>query len=186
MNRRFPRIRLHFSFLVFTALIFLLRSGSLMLSFSTVCAIHEAGHIFAAQICGKPVVAIDITGFGIRMETDKSRISSVSQDAFILIAGPAANLAVYLLLGISGCGVSFRLLSLATALYNLLPYRQLDGGALIALLTEGTACELAATRLLTAVKLSISFALLVLTLRSGTEIAPLFIASLILIICEMK
>ena len=186
MNRSFPRIRVHFSFLVFTALIFLLRSSSVILSFSAVCAVHEAGHIFAAHLCGKPLAAIELTGFGIRMETDKRCISSAHQDAFILIAGPAVNVIAYFLLGFTGCGGSFRLLSLAAALYNLLPYRQLDGGALIALFTEGTACELTATRLLTAVKLFVSFTLLLLTLYSGAEIAPLFIASLILLICDVK
>lgn len=186
MKRSLPRIRVHFSFLVFTSLIFLLRSSRVILSFSAVCAIHEAGHIFAAYLCGKTLAAVDLTGFGIRMETDRRYISTTGQDAFILIAGPAVNLIAFFLLGFTGCGGNFRLLSLAAAMYNLLPYRQLDGGALIALFTEGTVSERAVTRLLTASKLLISLFLLLITIRSGPGTVPLFLASVILLICDVR
>ena len=180
------RIRLHFSFLVFTALVFLLRSGELILSFSTVCAIHEAGHIAAAQLCGRRIASVDITGFGIRMETDRSQLTSINDDLYILLAGPAVNLAVFLLLSIGGCGGSFPLLNLAAALYNLLPYRQLDGGAVIALFTEGSPIENTSARLLTSLKAGISVILLIITLRSGFGTAPLFLASVILLIGDVK
>ena len=186
MKRRIPHIRLHFSFLVFTALLFLMRSNSLIINFSAVCAVHEAGHIIAAQLCGKRVAAVDITGFGIRMETDRSCISPVSHDAFILLAGPAVNLVIYILPVFYCLGEELRLLSLAAALYNLLPYRQLDGGALIALFTEGTVTESAIVKILTIIKILISLLLLTLTFHTGLSALPLFITSVILLVNDIK
>ena len=180
------RIHLHFSFLVFTALVFMLRSGELIFGFFTVCAIHEAGHIAAASLCGRKITSVDITGFGIRMETDRRHLSSINDDLYILLAGPAVNLAAFLLLSTGGCAGSFPLLNLAAALYNLLPYRQLDGGAVIALFTEGSVSEHTTVRLLTALKASISVILLIITLRSGFGTAPLFLASVILLINDIK
>jgi len=181
-----PHIRVHFSFFAFNALIFLLHDGMLIMNFYTVCAIHEAGHIFAAAVSGKRIISADISGFGIHMQIQRSRLSTVSEELFILLSGPAANLLLYLLMNALGCGGSFPVLNLAAAVYNLLPYRQLDGGSVIALFTAGTSAETAALKLLTAVKLALSGALLALMLFCGTAVLPLFIASVILFITDTK
>ena len=71
-------------------------------------------------------------------------------------------------------------------MYNLLPYRKLDGGSVIALFTSGSTSEAAAERLLTIIKLCFSALLLLLVIRSGTAVLPLFIGSVILFISDMR
>lgn len=183
---RAPRIRVHFSFFAFNALIFLLRDGILIMNFYTVCAVHEAGHIIAAVLSGRRIISADISGFGIRMQTRQNRLSSVSEELFVLLSGPGANLLLYLLMNTLSCGGSFPILNLAAAVYNLLPYRQLDGGALIDVLTAGTPCEAAAVKVLSAAKLLLSGLLLVLVLHFGSPVIPLFAASVILFAADLK
>ncbi len=183
---KMPRIRVHFSFFAFNALMFLLRDSILIMNFYTVCAVHEAGHIFAAVISGKRVVSADITGFGIHMKTQRSCLSPVVTELFILLAGPGTNLLLYFLMQAVNCGGSFPVLNLAAALYNLLPYRQLDGGSVIALFTSGSPSEAAAERLLAVIKLCFSALLLLLVIRSGTAVLPLFIGSVILFIADVR
>ena len=142
-------MRIGFSFLVFNALIFTVSDIRLIMAFYTACAIHEAGHIAALVYTGGRLSAIEFSGAGIRMETVKRSFYSVRSSFFVLIAGPAANLLAYLLL--RGYGGELPRLNLAAALYNLLPLKSLDGGALISLFTSGTACERKADILLSAI-----------------------------------
>lgn len=179
-----PRIRIRFSFLVFSAIAFTMRECGILLQFFAVCALHEAGHITAASITKAGISSVDITGFGIRMETSRRRITSVYSDLFVLLAGPAVNLLIYFVF--SSIDHTFALLSLAAAVYNLLPYDQLDGGAVIRLFTSGTPFEPEICRLLTIVKVAFSAVLLAALLASGKVFLPLFIFSLLLILSEKK
>ncbi|MDE5619816.1 MAG: hypothetical protein K2I80_04770, partial [Ruminococcus sp.] len=81
-------------------------------------------------------------------------------------------------------GQIFRLLNLGTAFYNLLPYRQLDGGAGLALLTDGSPYERTVNTVLTSIKLLFSVFLLGLSVFCGREFVPLFLVSLMLFISE--
>ena len=157
----------------------MLRDSSLMLGFYTVCAVHEAGHIAAASFFGIHIVSVDITGFGIIMKTSKCRLQPRFRELCVLAAGPAANILLWLIT--SG---QFAVLSLAAAIYNLLPYRRLDGGAIISLLSEGAVHEDTFCRLSMALRAGISAVLLLITVSGGHGTAPLFIASLILLLSE--
>ncbi len=178
-HSRRPRIHLRFSFFVFNALLFMLRDSSLTLMFYTVCAIHEAGHIAAASFCGIHIVAVDITGFGIIMKTSGRCLEPQRNELAVLLAGPAVNVLAFVLT--SG---TFAVLNLAAAVYNLLPYRRLDGGAILALIAEGSPKEETICRCTGAAKVGISAFLLLLTVFAGFSAAPLFIASVILLISE--
>jgi len=178
-HRHRPKIRFRFSFFVFNALLFMLRDSSLTLMFYTVCAIHEAGHIAVASFLGIHIVSVDITGFGIIMNTSGRCLEPRRHELAVLLAGPAVNILAFFIT--SG---TFATLSLAAAVYNLLPYRRLDGGAILALIAEGSPKEEMLYRWTGALKIGISAVLLLMTVFTGCTAAPLFIASVILLINE--
>ena len=148
-------VRVHFSFLVFNALVFMFRDSRTVLAFYTVCAIHEAGHLFAMELTGSRAISADFTAAGIRIETRRTGAEPLSRSLAVLIAGPAANTAVYILLGLTGCGGLFAMLNAAAAVYNMLPFRSLDGGAILSLFTVGSPHERTADHILTAVRVII-------------------------------
>jgi Zn-dependent protease len=146
-------IRIDFSFLVFNALIFLVRDSTFILAFYTACAVHEAGHIIALEITGGSIAGIALSGTGIRIDTRRNVLDTCRSGLFVLAAGPAVNLIMYVLF--RSCGGAFPVINLTLALYNLLPFRSLDGGAMIALFTVGTSFERTAELILSAIKLLI-------------------------------
>lgn len=179
-------VRIHFSFLVFNALIFLFRSSSLILAFYTVCAIHEAGHLVAIALCGGSVRAVDLSAAGIRIVTQKGGMVPLRSSIFVLLSGPAANIVVYSVMKLSDCDGIFPLLNLSTAMYNMLPYYSLDGGALICTLTEGRACERTAFLAMKALGI-LNIALSALAVcQFGSRAMPLLIASSALFAGDMR
>ena len=179
-------VRIHFSFLVFNALIFLFRSSKLILAFYTVCALHEAGHLSAIALCGGSVRAVDLSAAGIRIATQKGGTVLMRNSIFVLLSGPAANIVVYSVMKLAGCGGIFPLLNLTSALYNMLPYYSLDGGAIICTLTEGRACERAAFLAVKAAGiLNIALSALAAS-QLGSRALPLLIASAALFARDMR
>lgn len=168
-------VKVGFSFLVFNALIFLIRDSRLIMAFYAACAIHEAGHLAALRLTGGSVAGLELSGAGIRIDTRKNCTYSVRSRLFVLIAGPAANIIVYVFF--CNCGGVFPLLNLAAALYNMLPYRSLDGGAIIALFTLGTPHERTAELMIGAVKVIIIAAALAVMIVCGRAAMPLLVAA---------
>lgn len=177
-------IRIHFSFLVFNSLIFLMRDSRLIMTFYGVCLLHEAGHLAAMKLTGARIAAVDISGAGIRIEQQKGGIVPVKSKLFVLLAGPAANLILFILLLNLGCYGEFAALSLISAVYNMLPYRSLDGGAIIALYSTGSAHERAVLNVLTAVKLLIIVLSAIAVCCYGRAAFPLPVAATALFICD--
>lgn len=167
-----------FSFLLFNALIFLLRENSVIMNFYAVCIIHELGHLFAIGITGGKIKSVVFSGTGVVITPEKN------SEFFVMLAGPCANLAVFVIFSIMGVGQTFRLLNMGTALYNLLPYRQLDGGSALALLTDGSPHERTVNTVLTCIKIMFSVFLLGISLFCGRDFVPLFLVSLILFVSE--
>ena len=180
------KVRLYFSFFAFNALIFLLRSGRLILAFYTTCALHEAGHLMALMICGGKLRAVELSGAGILMKIRKSGMVPLKSSLFVLLAGPAANIAVFLIMKLAGCGGEFPLLNLLAASYNMLPYKSLDGGAVISHVFSGTAHERTAENILTAVKLLIIACAGTAACLCGSAALPLLIASAALFIGDIR
>lgn len=169
-----------FSFLLFNALIFLLRENSVIMNFYAVCIIHELGHLFAVCITGGKIKSVVFSGTGVVITPEKNS----PHELFVMLSGPCANLAVFIIFNIIGIGQTFRLLNLGTAFYNLLPYRQLDGGAGLALLTDGSPHERTVNTVLNCIKVLFSVFLLGLSVFCGREFVPLFLVSLMLFISE--
>lgn len=134
MRRKHPHIRLGFTFLLFNALLFLFRSGGLILGFYSACIIHELGHIVAIRLTGGCIREISLSFLGIKISADPA--STRAKGLAVLLSGPAANLltgGICLRLGIFGFFARF---SIAEGLFNLLPLSFLDGGAALELLTQ--------------------------------------------------
>ena len=179
-------VRIDFSFFVFNALIFLLRDSGLVLAFYTVCAVHEAGHIAALALMGGHIGFVELSGFGIRMDRRKSSVMSAGRSVFVLLAGPAVNIIVYVIMKLAGCGADFPLLNLLAAAYNMLPYRGLDGGAIIAEFTAGSAHEGIAETVLTAVKLGFIVLAAAAAAVWGRGALPVLIAATALYIGDVR
>ncbi len=125
-----------FSFLLFNGLVFLFRDSDIILSFYMVCLIHEAGHIFAIIFFNGEIKSVELSGYGIKIET--SPIISVFSAVVILLSGPFANIIVFVIFKSNNF---FSVLSLWEGIYNLIPFSFLDGGAAIKLLTSGSKSE---------------------------------------------
>lgn len=162
-----PRIRVRFTFLLFNAVIFLVCSSSYIMTFYTVCAVHEAGHIIAAELLGVRIRSVELSGLGIVMHTDKSRLIPIRTSLMVLAAGPAVNLLIFAFMHISGRTGTFAVLNLAAALYNLLPFSALDGGAMIELLCTGSPRECVYRRWINAVRIGL-VVMLMIVLASRT------------------
>lgn len=169
-----------FSFLLFNALIFLMRDNSVIMNFYAVCIIHEFGHLLAIGITGGKIKSVVFSGTGVVITPEKNS----PHELFVMLSGPCANIAVFVICSIIGIGQTFRLLNLGTAFYNLLPYRQLDGGAGLALLTDGSPHERIINTVLTVIKILFSVILLWVSVFYGREFVPLFLVSLILLVSE--
>lgn len=123
------KLRVEFSFLIILTLTLLVTRSKDICIFAAVCAVHEAGHAAALYISGGRLAEVIISGFGIRMIPDRSRIFTASRSLIILLSGPAMNLGICSLMIIYGFSDSFAMMNLCAGLFNLLPYRTLDGGA---------------------------------------------------------
>ena len=135
------RVSIGFSFLLFNAIIFLFSSESLLMQFYAACALHEMGHILAACSVGVRIKSVVFSGGGIRMLTDRGSVVTNCENVLMLLSGPAVNLFLAAALSIHGAVGDFAMLNLAAGLYNLLPFRQLDGGALVDIFITGTVHE---------------------------------------------
>ena len=152
-------IRIHFTFLLFLAWIFIsswLSGGGaaawnglafMLLVFACVLA-HEFGHIFTARAFGVPTPDVTLLPIGgvARLERIPEK---PSEELLVAIAGPLVNIAIAILLvALFGAGVSERHLAalestqvsmvdrlaavnLFLALFNMIPAFPMDGGRVL-------------------------------------------------------
>lgn len=123
-------------------------------------------------------------GSGICMKLKKNAASPVKQELFMLLSGPAFNLLIFAFCTSSNLFPVFRIINLSLAIYNLLPYKQLDGGAAIALFTLGSSCERTAEKILTAIKLGFTVVLFLLFLFKEKALLPLLLISVVLFVSD--
>lgn len=128
------------------------------MQFYAACALHEMGHILAACSVGVRIKSVVFSGGGIRMLTDRGSVVTNCENVLMLLSGPAVNLFLAAALSIHGAVGDFAMLNLAAGLYNLLPFRQLDGGALVDIFITGTVHEREWRGVLLAVRIIIALA----------------------------
>ena len=89
------------------------------------CAVHEAAHLLCAHLLQLPVLQFELTLLGARLQ-----VQSPSERLllFCTLAGPAASLALAAALPF---WPELGLISLALGIFNLLPFRALDGGQIL-------------------------------------------------------
>lgn len=97
--------------------------------FLSACAIHELGHLLCMHAFGRRLALVSMSAVGIRMKPRFAGMLPVWRESAVLLAGPACNL----LAGLFLCVWNRRAagaMHLVLCIWNLLPYRGLDGGAL--------------------------------------------------------
>lgn len=174
------RVRVSFSFLMFNALIFLVRESKVILCFYGVCILHELGHILAAVIAGTAAKEIILSGTGITITAEKNAVIPVKRSLFVLLSGPAVNLIFAGITESLGGSRLFIMLNLTLCLYNLLPFPNLDGGAVIELLISGIRCEYGVRMLLAAVRYGLPVAAAAAVFLGIREFLPIFSVLLLL------
>lgn len=120
------KLRVGFSFLAVTALIFLTGSKNESETYFSVCLIHEIIHGAVLCFCGEELESISLSGLGIKM-LPKRKLFSVKKELAVLISAPLGNL----ILGIFFRKSLFGQINLLAGIFNLLPYSSLDGGSII-------------------------------------------------------
>jgi Zn-dependent protease len=97
-----------------------------------VIAIHGAGHVLGARLCGLRPQRIRLTPTGLRLISDGS-YPSFRAEALVALSGPLANLLTALLVALLPRidGALFVSLSLYLACLNLLPLHGFDGASVL-------------------------------------------------------
>ena len=124
------KIRLDFGFPALLALILLASEKAFLLQTLLVCILHECGHGIAMCATGAGLREIRFGGAGIQMVTGTAAVSRRGM-LCISLAGPAVNLLFAALL--ARICPEAAMLHLGIGVFNLLPYRCLDGGTAIRL-----------------------------------------------------
>ena len=132
--KKFPRIKIQVSTVVFFLLLTVLENNHLSLIpfFAALC--HEFGHLLTMMLFRIPIREIEITLFGAEIRS-ASLINNIWGRVCIYFAGAGANIVT----GISAImiwrdsyyALFFCTCSLSLAILNLIPIRTLDGGCIL-------------------------------------------------------
>ena len=114
-----------FGFPAMLTLILLSGEKVFLLQTLLVCILHECGHGIAMCLTGAGLRELRFCGAGLQM-TAGTAILSHPRQLCISLAGPAVNLLCAALLW--KIAAQSALLHLCMGMFNLLPYRSLDGG----------------------------------------------------------
>lgn len=130
-------ISVRFSFLAVVALLTLSETSvSVFISLMS-CFLHETGHLLSMFLFGVKVKRIVLYGAGIKIVRGYS-LKEKRKELIILISGCIMNVIMFFLFFFLK-GESFKtfaIINLLTAIFNILPIKSLDGGAILLLLTE--------------------------------------------------
>lgn len=132
------QLGISFSFPAVIALVLLTGcdEGSLLTALMC-CCLHECGHLFFMMLFGHRPEAVTLYGGGIRITPQKGRIESFGKDLTVLLAGCGVNF-ILAWAGLLMHGMtSFVQINLLLGAFNLLPFKQFDGGRALELLTDG-------------------------------------------------
>ena len=146
-------------FLTFIALFIAFDKTALFIPLLLSVLLHELAHIAVIFGCGSRVQAIRLVPGKLGVEF--SEIISKKCGILALLAGPFCNLVFALCSYRVGDKVSFGI-NLLLCIYNLLPLRGLDGGAIIELLFSGLVSQRLINKLLSALTMFTSVGVFIL------------------------
>lgn len=118
------------------ALVLLAGDKPFLLQTLAVCILHECGHGIAMCLTGAGLREIRFCGAGVQMIVGTAVLTRARQ-LCISLAGPAVNLICAAVL--AGSRPEIAGLHLCMGLFNLLPYKCLDGGTAIRLFGDSAA-----------------------------------------------
>lgn len=136
MTFKFFSTKVKVSFLFMAVLCIILLFDSTGYAFPMLCAVlfHETGHFIAMHICGCAPKEINLIPGSVQITC---AFAPIRQEIFILLCGPAFNLALFTLLFIN-CYIfsnyfllEFALINMLYGLFNLIPVKGLDGGSVL-------------------------------------------------------
>ena len=122
-----------YSFPAMLLLIFMQAEYSIIKQSFLVCLIHELGHGIAICLTNAGLREIRFYAAGVRMITN-SALLRTGQVLTVCLSGPVLNLLCAVLYW--KCSPETAFLHLSMGLFNLLPFRILDGGAVLECLLE--------------------------------------------------
>jgi Zn-dependent protease len=127
-----------FTFFAVAAIFLLFRDNEIALMGIAASLIHEFGHIFVMKLLGVRLNSVEFYLLGIKISKSKSQIIPYNRELLVLIAGVAVNLVLsaILLLSRNPHLTSFGIVNAAIGVFNLLPFKILDGGQIKELLIE--------------------------------------------------
>lgn len=130
-------ISIKFSFLATVALLTLSETSVSVFMSLMSCFLHETGHLLSMFLFGVDVKKIILYGAGIKIIRGYS-LKEKKKEFIILISGCLMNIAMFLLFFfLKGDSFkTFAVINLVTAIFNILPIKSLDGGAILLILTE--------------------------------------------------
>lgn len=160
---------------VVLALFVLLASPLLLTAVLLAAAFHEWGHYAVLRRFGGQVTHLRLSAFGAEMDVGNTSRLSYGAEMLTVLAGPAVNLALAVLLGGLGywweTACVFAGANLVLGVFNLLPAPPLDGGRLLWLMVAWLTEPFTADRVVAAVGLMTSGAVaaagILLTCRTG-------------------
>lgn len=132
------KLRLDFSFFAVIAVFLLLDKGGAGTLGIIACCAHELAHIITMRFFRIRVDSLTLYGAGMKLSAKELDFAPVHARFAVLGAGAAMNLALAAVLAGIGCPLASAV-NLLTALFNLLPFAQLDGAEMLklAVLTFG-------------------------------------------------
>lgn len=128
------KISFEFGFFAVAAVFCLLDAPELALTAVCACVIHEIGHCAAAVISDIKVEQLVFWAGGVRM-ISSSALKPIYSEVFVLFAGPFFNFGTALFFYLCGADWAFSV-NLILGLFNLLPFSNLDGGAVLRKILE--------------------------------------------------
>lgn len=130
------QFRFSVSFFAVLAWLFACQDAAIWQAAFGACLLHECGHLIMMYVLRQAVRRVTCYGIGIQIQAE-SCLYPLWQDLLVLLAGPFCNLLAAAGLWLCFGSGTAMWMQLGTGFLNLLPFRQLDGGAALRiLLTE--------------------------------------------------
>lgn len=167
------RIEVCFSFLLFNAMIFLMRRSQVILCFYGGCILHELGHIIAAAFVDMKPETVIFKGSGIVMITKKNCLVPVKKNVFVLLSGPAANLVAGMFFAVYSHNQLCFIINSSLCIYNLLPFPGLDGGAVADVIFSGSPHEYLVSSVIFFIRYAVCFVSIMAVFCGFEELLPL-------------